>query len=192
MKLVPGGEEHPVPVRTAQQHVEQREAEVALRSQLGKSEENAGPGAHLTYFLLRQELPAASILGNVTELLLAGVDTVRFSLCVGRPTSTAYPPPSRGCFPATGNPLWASRPAWLSTSWGPDCLISCPLCWVPNLNTSNASPCPRRCPTHSPGLCMNSPGTPKSRQHSMLRSQLPWAPAPVPSPRPLLCPSCPC
>lgn len=89
MKLFPGGEGHPVPVPAAQQHVEQREAEMALRSQLGKSEEDAGPGAYLTYFLLRKELPAASILGNVTELLLAGVDTVRFSLCVGSPTSTA-------------------------------------------------------------------------------------------------------
>ncbi|XP_043302436.1 25-hydroxyvitamin D-1 alpha hydroxylase, mitochondrial isoform X1 [Cervus canadensis] len=64
----------------AQQHVEQREAEMALRSQLGKSEEDAGPGAYLTYFLLRKELPAASILGNVTELLLAGVDTVSNTL----------------------------------------------------------------------------------------------------------------
>jgi len=89
IKLFPGGEEHLVPVRTAQQHVEQREAEVAMRNQSEKSEEDMGPGAHLTYFLLQKELPAASILGNVTELLLAGVDTVRFSLCVGSPTSIA-------------------------------------------------------------------------------------------------------
>lgn len=89
IKLFPGGEEHLVPVRTAQQHVEQREAEVAMRNQSEKSEEDMGPGAHLTYFLLQKELPAASILGNVTELLLAGGDTVRFSLCVGSPTSIA-------------------------------------------------------------------------------------------------------
>ena len=60
-----------------------------MRNHFGKSEEDTGPAAHLTYFLLRKELPAASILGNVTELLLAGVDTVRFSFCVGSPTSTA-------------------------------------------------------------------------------------------------------
>ncbi|DAA29656.1 25-hydroxyvitamin D-1 alpha hydroxylase, mitochondrial [Bos indicus x Bos taurus] len=64
----------------AQQHVEQREAEVAMRNQSEKSEEDMGPGAHLTYFLLQKELPAASILGNVTELLLAGVDTVSNTL----------------------------------------------------------------------------------------------------------------
>ncbi|NIG60885.1 25-hydroxyvitamin D-1 alpha hydroxylase, mitochondrial-like [Pontoporia blainvillei] len=63
----------------AQQHVERREAEVAMRSQ-GKSEGDTGFGAHLTYFLFREELPAPSILGNVTELLLAGVDTVSSTL----------------------------------------------------------------------------------------------------------------
>ncbi|XP_004317886.3 25-hydroxyvitamin D-1 alpha hydroxylase, mitochondrial [Globicephala melas] len=63
----------------AQQHVERREAEVAMRSQ-GKSEGDTGFGAHLTYFLFREELPAPSILGNVTELLLAGVDTVSNTL----------------------------------------------------------------------------------------------------------------
>ncbi|XP_045729039.1 25-hydroxyvitamin D-1 alpha hydroxylase, mitochondrial isoform X2 [Mirounga angustirostris] len=63
----------------AQQHVERREAEVALRSK-GKPEEDMGSGAHLTYFLFREELPAPSILGNVTELLLAGVDTVSNTL----------------------------------------------------------------------------------------------------------------
>nr|XP_012632586.1 25-hydroxyvitamin D-1 alpha hydroxylase, mitochondrial isoform X2 [Microcebus murinus] len=63
----------------AQQHVERREAEVAMRNR-GKSEEDVGPGAYLTYFLFREELPAQSILGNVTELLLAGVDTVSNTL----------------------------------------------------------------------------------------------------------------
>ncbi|XP_058413756.1 25-hydroxyvitamin D-1 alpha hydroxylase, mitochondrial [Diceros bicornis minor] len=63
----------------AQRHVEQREAEIAVRSQ-EKPEEDMGSGAHLTYFLLREELPASSILGNVTELLLAGVDTVSNTL----------------------------------------------------------------------------------------------------------------
>ncbi|XP_017501748.2 25-hydroxyvitamin D-1 alpha hydroxylase, mitochondrial isoform X1 [Manis javanica] len=63
----------------AQRHVEQRETEVALSSQ-AKPEADMGSGAHLTYFLLRKELPAPSILGNVTELLLAGVDTVSNTL----------------------------------------------------------------------------------------------------------------
>lgn len=67
--------------------MERREAEVAKRNQ-GKPED-MGSGAHLTYFLFREELPASSILGNVTELLLAGVDTVKFSLHVASPTSRA-------------------------------------------------------------------------------------------------------
>ncbi|XP_006897623.1 PREDICTED: 25-hydroxyvitamin D-1 alpha hydroxylase, mitochondrial-like [Elephantulus edwardii] len=63
----------------AQQHVEQREAEVATRNQEGP-EGDMGRRAHLTYFLFREKLPAPSILGNVTELLLAGVDTVSNTL----------------------------------------------------------------------------------------------------------------
>ncbi|XP_015983171.2 25-hydroxyvitamin D-1 alpha hydroxylase, mitochondrial isoform X1 [Rousettus aegyptiacus] len=63
----------------AQQHVERREAEVATRNQ-GEPEEDMGSGAHLTYFLFREKLPVPSILGNVTELLLAGVDTVSNTL----------------------------------------------------------------------------------------------------------------
>ncbi|KAK1340973.1 hypothetical protein QTO34_017373 [Cnephaeus nilssonii] len=63
----------------AQKHVERREAEVAERSQ-GRPEEDMECGAHLTYFLFQEELPAPSILGNVTELLLAGVDTVSNTL----------------------------------------------------------------------------------------------------------------
>ncbi|XP_062058076.1 25-hydroxyvitamin D-1 alpha hydroxylase, mitochondrial [Lepus europaeus] len=62
----------------AQQHVERREAEVATGTR-GKPEDTAS-GAHLTYFLLRGKLSAQSILGNVTELLLAGVDTVSNTL----------------------------------------------------------------------------------------------------------------
>lgn len=65
--------------------MERREAEVAERSQ-GRPEEDMECGAHLTYFLFQEELPAPSILGNVTELLLAGVDTVAFSLHVVGPT----------------------------------------------------------------------------------------------------------
>nr|XP_011726696.1 25-hydroxyvitamin D-1 alpha hydroxylase, mitochondrial isoform X1 [Macaca nemestrina] len=63
----------------AQRHVERREAEAAMRNR-GQPDEDLESGAHLTHFLFQEELPAQSILGNVTELLLAGVDTVRFSL----------------------------------------------------------------------------------------------------------------
>lgn len=90
--------------RTAQQHVERREAEVALRSK-GKPEQDMGSGAHLTYFLFREELPAASILGNVTELLLAGVDTVRFFSMLGAPLPELSLSGFRGHFAAAGDPL---------------------------------------------------------------------------------------
>ncbi|XP_006859563.1 PREDICTED: 25-hydroxyvitamin D-1 alpha hydroxylase, mitochondrial-like [Chrysochloris asiatica] len=63
----------------AQQHVERQEAEAAMRNQ-EKPKDDTEPGAHLTYFLFREKLPAQSILGNVTELLLAGVDTVSNTL----------------------------------------------------------------------------------------------------------------
>lgn len=68
--------------------MERREAEVATRNQ-GEPEEDMGSGAHLTYFLFQEKLPVPSILGNVTELLLAGVDTVTFSLHVGSPSFRA-------------------------------------------------------------------------------------------------------
>lgn len=70
--------------------MEQRETEVALSSQ-AKPEADMGSGAHLTYFLLRKELPAPSILGNVTELLLAGVDTVRLPFQVSSLASFQVP-----------------------------------------------------------------------------------------------------
>uniref|UniRef100_A0A8C6RFH6 Cytochrome P450, family 27, subfamily b, polypeptide 1 n=1 Tax=Nannospalax galili TaxID=1026970 RepID=A0A8C6RFH6_NANGA len=63
----------------AQQHVELREGEVAVRNQ-GRPEENMSSRHHLTYFLFREKLPIQSIVGNVTELLLAGVDTVSNTL----------------------------------------------------------------------------------------------------------------
>nr|XP_020018809.1 25-hydroxyvitamin D-1 alpha hydroxylase, mitochondrial [Castor canadensis] len=63
----------------AQQHVERREAEIAMRNQ-GKPEEDMLSGPHLTHFLFREKLPVQSIVGNVTELLLAGVDTVANTL----------------------------------------------------------------------------------------------------------------
>ncbi|KAF7468550.1 25-hydroxyvitamin D-1 alpha hydroxylase mitochondrial [Marmota monax] len=63
----------------AQQLVERQEAEVATMNQ-GNPEKNMPSGAHLTYFLFREKVSAQSILGNVTELLLAGVDTVSNTL----------------------------------------------------------------------------------------------------------------
>uniref|UniRef100_A0A8C5KUI0 Cytochrome P450, family 27, subfamily b, polypeptide 1 n=1 Tax=Jaculus jaculus TaxID=51337 RepID=A0A8C5KUI0_JACJA len=63
----------------AQQHVEQREGEVTMRSP-GKPTKGPSSGPHLTYFLFREKLPLQSIVGNVTELLLAGVDTVSNTL----------------------------------------------------------------------------------------------------------------
>lgn len=68
-----------MPSLSAQRHVEQREGEVAMRNQ-GNPEEDIPSGHHLTHFLFREKLSVQSIVGIVTELMLAGVDTVRFSL----------------------------------------------------------------------------------------------------------------
>lgn len=92
-----------MPSFSAQRHVEQRESEAAVRNQ-GKSEEDIPSGHHLTHFLFRENVSVQSIVGNVTELLLAGVDTVRFPLhckchfqsavssyiLVPSPTTTSY------------------------------------------------------------------------------------------------------
>ncbi|XP_068936571.1 25-hydroxyvitamin D-1 alpha hydroxylase, mitochondrial [Petaurus breviceps papuanus] len=59
-----------------QKHMEQREAEAAM----GKPKNASVSGPHLTHFLFQKELPYASILGNIAELLLAGVDTVSNTL----------------------------------------------------------------------------------------------------------------
>lgn len=69
-----------MPSFSAQKQVEQQEGGAARRRQ-GKPEEDGRLGHHLTHFLFREKLSVQSIVGNVTELLLAGVDTVRFSLC---------------------------------------------------------------------------------------------------------------
>nr|AAB86461.1 25-hydroxyvitamin D 1-hydroxylase [Rattus norvegicus] len=63
----------------AQKHVEQREGEAAVRNQ-GKPEEDLPTGHHLTDFLFREKVSVQSIVGNVRELLLAGVDTVSNTL----------------------------------------------------------------------------------------------------------------
>ncbi|XP_072511319.1 25-hydroxyvitamin D-1 alpha hydroxylase, mitochondrial isoform X2 [Notamacropus eugenii] len=63
----------------AQKHMEQRETEAVSRP-IGKSKNASVSGPHLTGFLFQKELPHASILGSITELLLAGVDTVSNTL----------------------------------------------------------------------------------------------------------------
>lgn len=80
---------------SAQKHVEQREGEAAVRKQ-GRLGEDVPSGHHLTHFLFREKLPVQSIVGNVTELLLAGVDTVRI----------LYSPISRARFPLAPGSLF--------------------------------------------------------------------------------------
>ncbi|XP_027710897.1 25-hydroxyvitamin D-1 alpha hydroxylase, mitochondrial [Vombatus ursinus] len=63
----------------AQKHLEQREAEAATRP-IGELKNTSVSGLHLTHFLFQKELPSASILGIIAELLLAGVDTVSNTL----------------------------------------------------------------------------------------------------------------
>ncbi|GAB1295640.1 25-hydroxyvitamin D-1 alpha hydroxylase, mitochondrial [Apodemus speciosus] len=63
----------------AQRHVELRQGEAAVRNR-GRPEEDVPSGQHLTHFLFREKVSVRSIVGNVTELLLAGVDTVSNTL----------------------------------------------------------------------------------------------------------------
>ena len=155
----------------AQRHVERREAEAAMRNG-GQPEKDLESGAHLTHFLFREELPAQSILGNVTELLLAGVDTVRFSLrAVSR---------FQGLVSADSGAIFLLQAIHYGHV-GQLGLAPCSPRLFHNLHPLLGSHTQHlscfhmffRCPTRSPGLCMSSPGTPKSRQHSTQRSQLP-------------------
>lgn len=57
----------------AKGHIDQRLQEEAERLARGEEVE----GRYLTYFLSKQGLPLKTVYSNVTELLLAGVDTVR-------------------------------------------------------------------------------------------------------------------
>lgn len=77
-------------VAAAKGHIDQRMAAEAEKIARGEEVE----GRYLTYFLSRTSLPMKTVYSNVTELLLAGVDTVG-------PTS---PPTS----------CWSSRLAHLS------------------------------------------------------------------------------
>ncbi|XP_051817833.1 25-hydroxyvitamin D-1 alpha hydroxylase, mitochondrial [Antechinus flavipes] len=63
----------------AQKHMELREAEAATKP-IGEPKNVNVSRPHLTHLLFQKELPYASILGNITELLLAGVDTVSNTL----------------------------------------------------------------------------------------------------------------
>ncbi|XP_001380742.3 25-hydroxyvitamin D-1 alpha hydroxylase, mitochondrial isoform X1 [Monodelphis domestica] len=60
----------------AQQHVERGKAAAST----GEPHNSSVSGPHLTRFLFQKEVPEAAILGNIAELLLAGVDTVSNTL----------------------------------------------------------------------------------------------------------------
>lgn len=57
----------------AKGHIDQRMTAEAEKVARGEEVE----GRYLTYFLSRTGLPMKTVYSNVTELLLAGVDTVR-------------------------------------------------------------------------------------------------------------------
>lgn len=57
---------------TAKGHIDQRMAAEAEKVARGEKVE----GRYLTYYLSQTNLPMKTVYGNVTELLLAGVDTV--------------------------------------------------------------------------------------------------------------------
>lgn len=61
----------------ARGHIDKRMAEVSERITQGEKVE----GKYLTYYLAQEKLSMKSIYGNVTELLLAGVDTVSIWGC---------------------------------------------------------------------------------------------------------------
>ena len=63
----------PLSLSLAKGHIDQRLQEEAERLARGEEVE----GRYLTYFLSQQGLPLKTVYSNVTELLLAGVDTVR-------------------------------------------------------------------------------------------------------------------
>lgn len=63
---------------TAKGHIDRRLKEEEEKLVDGQEVE----GRYLTYFLSRAGMPMKSVYSNVTELMLAGVDTVRFCLFV--------------------------------------------------------------------------------------------------------------
>ncbi|XP_063300848.1 25-hydroxyvitamin D-1 alpha hydroxylase, mitochondrial [Pelobates fuscus] len=60
----------------AKGHIDQRMADVAAKVAQGEKVE----GKYLTYYLAQEKIPMKSVYGNVTELLLAGVDTISSTL----------------------------------------------------------------------------------------------------------------
>ncbi|OCT95779.1 25-hydroxyvitamin D-1 alpha hydroxylase, mitochondrial [Xenopus laevis] len=60
----------------AKGHIDKRMADVAQKLAQGEKVE----GKYLTYYLAQEKIPMKSIYGNVTELLLAGVDTISSTL----------------------------------------------------------------------------------------------------------------
>ncbi|XP_044142053.1 25-hydroxyvitamin D-1 alpha hydroxylase, mitochondrial [Bufo gargarizans] len=60
----------------AKGHIDQRMADVAEKLSRGEKVE----GKYLTYYLAQEKIPMKSVYGNVTELLLAGVDTISSTL----------------------------------------------------------------------------------------------------------------
>ncbi|XP_075757841.1 25-hydroxyvitamin D-1 alpha hydroxylase, mitochondrial [Pelodiscus sinensis] len=60
----------------AKGHIDKRMAEVAEKVSRGETVD----GKYLTYYLAQEKLSMKSIYGNVTELLLAGVDTISSTL----------------------------------------------------------------------------------------------------------------
>ncbi|KAG8452564.1 hypothetical protein GDO86_004377 [Hymenochirus boettgeri] len=60
----------------AKGHIDQRMADVAEKLSRGEKVD----GKYITYYLAQEKIPMKSIYGNVTELLLAGVDTISSTL----------------------------------------------------------------------------------------------------------------
>ncbi|KAM8977394.1 25-hydroxyvitamin D-1 alpha hydroxylase, mitochondrial [Pelodytes ibericus] len=60
----------------AKGHIDRRMADVAEKLAKGETVD----GKYLTYYLAQEKIPMKSIYGNVTELLLAGVDTISSTL----------------------------------------------------------------------------------------------------------------
>ncbi|XP_072263252.1 25-hydroxyvitamin D-1 alpha hydroxylase, mitochondrial [Pyxicephalus adspersus] len=60
----------------AKGHIDQRMADIAEKVSRGEKVE----GKFLTYYLAQEKIPMKAVYGNVTELLLAGVDTISSTL----------------------------------------------------------------------------------------------------------------
>lgn len=72
-------------VLAAKGHIDQRLTAEAEKVARGEKVE----GRYLTYFLSQTGLPMKTVYSNVTELLLAGVDTVRTSSLSSSSSSSA-------------------------------------------------------------------------------------------------------